>query len=359
MQRSFSTTASRACALGDQRVASRVPRLASKLPINASGAYVASPSSSFALLSSTSTKIYATRRSIAEAFGMLAGSTASARTGLRTRHASTWSLSVGGISRSFSSTSSTQDLKQSAQDKLVEEGKKFAKEKVSQTLSGEEVKQQAKNASSSTSKILFGALAVVGAAYMLMGGQAHAEEARKSEDKKDGAGPKYSKDEVSLLCLVGPPLSGKTTQAKRLLNRFSSELDDVISPTCFEELSSILASSASGRKRVSLILDDFPNTLEEAQRIEEEIVPIFCFSFYDLPLKDFEKRLPKSTKDERSKKLDEFKKYTEKLEPLVKKYRDQGNIYEISADWDSADEVWEQVEAKTEQILELRERGDL
>ncbi len=57
--------------------------------------------------------------------------------------------------------------------------------------------------------------------------------------------------------------------------------------------------------------------------------------------------------------MEEFKKYTQRLEPLVKKYRDQGNIYEISADWDSADEVWEQVEAKTEQILELREMGEL
>lgn len=77
-------------------------------------------------------------------------------------------------------------------------------------------------------------------------------------------------------------------------------------------------------------------------------------------MKDFGKRLPKSKSGEdKKKKVEELKKYTENLEPLVKKYRHQGNIYEVSADWDSADEVWEQVEAKTEQILELREMGEL
>lgn len=240
----------------------------------------------------------------------------------------------------------------------MEEGKKFAKEKVNERLSPDETKQQAKNLSNSTSKILFAGLAVAGAAYLLMGGQAHAEEARRPTDSPTGSAPKYTKDQVTLLCLVGPSLSGKTTQAKRLVKRFSSELDDIVSPTSLDELSSILASRTSSRKRTSLILDNFPTTLEDAQRIEKELVPIFCFSFYDLPLKDFEKRLPKDDK-KKQEKVEEFKKYTQRLEPLVKKYRDQGNIYEISADWESADEVWEQVEAKTEQILELREMGEL
>ena len=100
-------------------------------------------------------------------------------------------------------------------NKVVEEGKKYAKEKVNQTLNSEDTKQQAKNLSSSTSKILFIGLAVAGAAYMLMGGQAHAEEERSPNASHDGPGPKFSKDQVSLLCLVGPSLSGKTTQAKR------------------------------------------------------------------------------------------------------------------------------------------------
>ncbi|SPO24914.1 uncharacterized protein UTRI_01419_B [Ustilago trichophora] len=361
MQRFFSTSVRRGCAMGDQRVASRVPRLASKLPPAASASQIASPANTFVQPGTGSADTYTSRRSISEAFGLLAGSTASARTGLRSRHASTWSRAAAGPFRSFSSSSSSRDLKQDAKDRLVEEGKKFAKEKVSAKLNAEDTKQQAKNLSSSTSKILFAALAVAGAAYLLVGGQTHAEEARTPNDRKvTGSGPKYSKDQVTLLCLVGPSLSGKTTQAKRLLNRFSSELDDVVQPSSLEELSSILASRTSSKKRTSLILDNFPTTLEDAQRIEKEIVPIFCFSFYDLPLKDFETRLPKSS-DEKDKeeKVEEFMKYTEKLEPLVKKYRDQGNIYEISADWDSADEVWEQVEAKTEQILELRERGDL
>ncbi|SJX61036.1 uncharacterized protein SRS1_12259 [Sporisorium reilianum f. sp. reilianum] len=358
MQRSFSTTATRACWLGDQRVASRVPRLAAKLPSTPSGSQptTCSPHLLQPGAASSSAEVYTARRSISEAFGLLAGSTASARTGLRNRHASTWSRAS---TRSFASTSSAQDLKQDAKDRLVEEGKKFAKEKLNEKLSAEETKQQAKNLSSSTSKILFAALAVAGAAYYLLGGEVHAEEARKSPDGKST--PKYTKDQVTLLCLVGPSLSGKTTQAQRLLDRFPDELDAIVAPTSLDDLAALLASrSRSGAKRISLILDNFPTTLADAQRIERELVPIFCFSFYDLPLNDFEKRLPRSMDDkERKSKVEEFRRYSEELEPLVKRYRDQGNIYEISADWESADEVWEQVEAKTEQILELRERGDL
>lgn len=351
MQRSFSTTATRACWLGDQRVASRVPRLASKLPPVASTSQSTVSTQRYAQPGGVaSAESFASRRSISEAFGLLAGTTASARTGLRSRNASTWSRTN---SRGFASTSSIRDLKQDAKDRLVEEGKKFAKEKLDAKLNASETREQAKNLSSSTGKILFGLLAVAGVAYQFLGGDVHAEEARKETSP---SGPKYSKDQVTLLCLVGPSLSGKTTQAKRLVKRFS-ELDDVVSPTSFDELSSILASRASGKTRTSLILDNFPTTLEDAQRIENELVPIFCFSFYDLPLKDFEKRLPR--KGDNKEKVEQFQQYSKKLEPLVKKYRDQGNIYEISADWESADEVWEQVEAKTEQILELRERGEL
>ena len=226
MQRSFSTSVKQACWMGDQRVASRVPRLAAKLPPTASPSHAASSTSGFTQSSAGSAETFTTsRRSISEAYSLLAGSTASARTGLRSRHASTWSRAAAVPSRSFSSTSSAKDLKQDAKDRLVEEGKKFAKEKVSAKLNGEETKQQAKNLSSSTSKILFAGLAVAGAAYLLMGGQTHAEEAR---DSKSGSGPKYSKEQVSLLCLVGPSLSGKTTQAKRLHKRFSSEIDDIV-----------------------------------------------------------------------------------------------------------------------------------
>ncbi len=289
--------------MGDQRVASRVPRLATKLPPTPPPAHASSSTNTFTSHGSgSSTETLTSRRSVSEAFSLLAGSTASSRTGLRSRHASTWSRSpASGPSRSFSSTSSARDLKQNAKDKLVEEGKKFAKEKVNQTLSGDEVKQQAKNLSSSTSKILFAALAVAGAAYMLIGGQTHAEEApRQPKDSKAGPGPKYSKDQVTLLCLVGPHLSGKTTQAKRLVNRFSDKLDDIVQPKSLDELTSILSTRASSSKRISLILDNFPQTLEDAQKIESELVPIFCFSFYDLPLKDFEKRLPRpKTKSKR------------------------------------------------------------
>lgn len=382
MQRSYSTTATRACRLGEQRVASRVPRLASKVaPATAS----LLPSASNHQLSSSSfasAETSTARRSISKSFGLLAGSTVASRTGLlRNRHLSTCSQSRG-----FSSTSPARDLKQDAAEKIVEQGKKYAKSKLDSRINTDQVMEQAQKLSASktgeefaeqgakfakdtlsegmkggakslaatTSRIVFALLAVAGTAYLMIGGETHAEEQRGA-GKKEG-GPKYSKDQVSLLCLVGPSLSGKTTQAKRLVNRFK-ELDDIVQPKSFDELLHIISERAKPGKRTSLVVDNFPTTLEDAQRIEKEIVPIFCFSFYDLPLKDFEKRLP--DKKDSKEKVEEFKRYTEKLQPLVKQYRDQGNIYEISADWESADEVWEQVEAKTEQILELRERGDL
>ncbi len=277
--------------------------MAPKVTTKVSTSSIASTSHHHVQSASAGTEMHTSRRSISEAFGLLAGSTASSRTGLRTRHASTWSQASLSSRRTFVSTSSAQDLKQDAKDRLVEEGKKFAKEKVNEKLSADETKQQAKKLSNSTSKILFAGLAVAGAAYLLMGGQTHAEEARSPTDSQTGSGPKYTKDQVTLLCLVGPSLSGKTTQAKRLVKRFSSELDDIVSPTSLDELSSILASRTSSKKRTSLILDNFPATLEDAQRIEKELVPIFCFSFYDLPLKDFEKRLPRTTRGSRKKSM--------------------------------------------------------
>lgn len=102
--------------------------------------------------------------------------------------ASTWSRAAATSLRHLSSTSTAHNLKQEAKDKLVEEGKKLAKDKVNQTFNAEQAKQQAKNMSSSTGRILFIGLAVAGAAYLLVGsGQSHAEEAKKPDaDAKRG-----------------------------------------------------------------------------------------------------------------------------------------------------------------------------
>ncbi|PWZ01009.1 hypothetical protein BCV70DRAFT_158878 [Testicularia cyperi] len=320
-----------------RRVASRVPRLATKSTVTAD--------------SGTSSAI--PKRSVREAFTTLAGSTYSARS---RNHQITASVQAHSAVRTFSTTPMQFDLKDQIKDKAVEKGKEYAKEAINDSGNREEVKRAATRASGSLSKILFAGLAVAGAFYMLSGGTAHNEEDRSQGPPSTA---KFTKDQVSLLCLIGPHLSGKSSQAKRLLSRFDKELDGVVQPNSVDELVHMIkdkTKSAKGR-RLSLIVEGFPNKLEDAERIEKELVPIFCLSFYDLSLSEFEKRLPKDA--DHAKEVDQYRKASKFLDPIVKKYRDQGNIYEISADWDSEEEVWEQVEAKTEQILELRDRGDL
>ena len=54
----------------------------------------------------------------------------------------------------------------------------------------------------------------------------------------------------------------------------------------------------------------------------------------------------------------DYEKLEKELKPLRENPREKGNIMEIVADWPK-DEVWEMVEAKVEQIIELREMGEM
>ena len=156
------------------------------------------------------------------------------------------------------------------------------------------------------------------------------EQARPTTTDSAGA----VSEEVSLLCLIGTPKSGRTTQAKRLSERF--------------DLPIIPASSSKTLAPGLYIVDGSPATLEQVPQLPG---PIWCTIFFDLPPSEYARRFNKPAKD--------VEKEYNALQPLVHKFREQGNILEISAHWDDPDEVWEQVEAKTESILELRERGDM
>ncbi|EPQ31700.1 uncharacterized protein PFL1_01033 [Pseudozyma flocculosa PF-1] len=194
-----------------------------------------------------------------------------------------------------------------------------------------------------SSEALLGAVAAASTVVLLTlytSGQVFADDAKKDDDgttttkKKDDEGP-------TLLVLLGSPRSGKSTQAQRLSKRFNLPIHpSSSSPTPPPETQLYIYELA----------DATPSAVES---LEKGSAPIWCILFFDLPLDAYRKRFPDD--DEGAKKLE---RQRDDVIRVVKRFRDQGNILEISADWESPDEVWEQVEAKVEQILELKERGE-
>lgn len=156
---------------------------------------------------------------------------------------------------------------------------------------------------------------------------------------------------------------------------------------------------AARGKRLSLIVDGFPRSLEEAKDMERKVRTILfpcqvctgtqlsLFLHAGLPglllrvlcrggrRVDKEKYvLPASqgawmgssyahnpatsTAPTAGRSANEYKTLYEKMQPLRETAREKGNILEMVAMWPQ-NEVWEQVEAKVEQVLELREMGEM
>lgn len=179
------------------------------------------------------------------------------------------------------------------------------------------------------------------------------EEAQDDKQKKKSKPKttKYGLDEVTLVCLVGVPGAGKSTQAKKLSSKFKDfqVLSDISSVDQLKETVESKVKQSKG-KETFLIVDGFPGSLQEAQEFEKETSPIFVVLYFDLPEKQWKERNGQDTST--------FNSAAQSLEPLVKHFRHRGNILEISADWPDAEEVWEQVEAKVEQVLELKAMGE-
>ncbi len=151
-----------------------------------------------------------------------------------------------------------------------------------------------------------------------------------SEDK-----PRYTKEEVSLLCMIGVPGAGKTTQAKKIKEKWPEfeMLDDINS------VDKLIFRVTRDRRpkpgeRKSYLVDGFPRSMKDVKRIESELVPVFCVLFHDLPKEKAEERFGKDSREYK-----EWEKAREALMPVVKRYRDEGNILEISSDWDDPNEV--------------------
>lgn len=181
--------------------------------------------------------------------------------------------------------------------------------------------------------------------------RAEAKPTKKNE--KVDLSTKYSKDDVSLLCLIGFPQSGKTTQAENLEIRWGKEgwkaIKNVDSIEKLEKAIEEARKNDQG-KQSSLLIDGFPRNWQEAKEVEKKICEIFAFAYFHMEQDEWIKRTGKSEK--------EYKQFESELKALRENPREKGNILEIVAGWPK-DEVWEMVEAKIEQIIELREMGEM
>lgn len=178
-------------------------------------------------------------------------------------------------------------------------------------------------------------------------------EAKQNGKSNAGTSTKYNKNDVSLLCLIGYPQSGKTTQVEKLEDRWGKDGWKAIKNVdSIEELEKAIEEARKNDKgkQSSLLIDGFPRNWQEAQEVEKKLCEIFAFAYFHLDEDEWTKRTGKSK--------DDYKKIENNLKSLRENPREKGNILEIVAGW-PRDEVWEMVEAKIEQIIELREMGEL
>ncbi|PWN34572.1 uncharacterized protein FA14DRAFT_160117 [Meira miltonrushii] len=198
------------------------------------------------------------------------------------------------------------------------------------------------------------ALASLLAATCLLNTNTHELKLEAKQNKESGAAStKYKKDDVSLLCLIGYPQSGKTTQVENLENKWGKDgwkaIKNVDSMEKLEKAIEEARKNDKG-KQSSLLIDGFPRNWQEAQDVEKKLCEIFAFAYFHMDEDEWTKRTGKSK--------DDYKKIENNLKSLRENPREKGNILEIVAGWPK-DEVWEMVEAKIEQIIELREMGEL
>lgn len=120
-------------------------------------------------------------------------------------------------------------------------------------------------------------LALLASAGLFNGRQTIHAEAKPQEKKgsvSKRSGPSYQKDEVSLLCLIGFPNSGKSTQASKLQERWGKEGWETVKVGSLEELRKTIEGKQKKGGQLSLIVDGFPRSWEEAQAVEREVSTI-------------------------------------------------------------------------------------
>merc|ERR1712093_184569 len=165
-----------------------------------------------------------------------------------------------------------------------------------------------------------------------------ATQASKPAIKLEASGSsKYTKDQVG-----------------NITKRFNLDTVDGSFEAIQMEVAKRLKSSSPEGKKVYLVSENFPKDLAKLDEFQSSVVSVLLYIYIDVEPEKAAQRL-KGSDDTFKQRWADFNK---QAEPLVKKFRFQGNILEITGEW-PADEVWEQVEAKLESALELDERGEL
>lgn len=98
----------------------------------------------------------------------------------------------------------------------------------------------------------------------------HAE-AKQHESIAKGRQASLTKDDVSLLCLIGYPRSGKSVQASNLERRWGKEGWQTVTVDSLKALHTAIKDRKKEGERLSLIVDGFPRSWEEARSVEKEV----------------------------------------------------------------------------------------
>ncbi|KAI1208714.1 uridylate kinase [Annulohypoxylon truncatum] len=203
------------------------------------------------------------------------------------------------------------------------------------------------------------------------------------DNLKDRTTPVFSKDDVTVLFVLGGPGAGKGTQCERLVakygfahlsagdllraeqNRPNSEFGSLIREhirngtivpmevtiaLLESSMRSILSSNPNPSKGKFLI-DGFPRKLDQALKFEEAVVPARFVLFYDCPEAEMERRLMERGKtsgredDNADSIRKRFRTFVDTSMPVVEYFEAQDRVVKIDAR-PEPDKVFEATQAE-------------
>lgn len=121
----------------------------------------------------------------------------------------------------------------------------------------------------------------------------------RAPDPSKDKSPKFSLGQVTLVCLVGVAKSDKTTQARKIPDRFGGfQVIDVLAAGFgLDRLTEEIWSDRRGKNLATsqkdetlFILDGYSRSLKQVCAIESKLCPIFVVLYFDLPREKFESR---------------------------------------------------------------------